>query len=222
MLNFALWCAEWNACLKRTEIVAKRYMNDLKAPTNGDEGEGFYGGRVRSLRKSKAKTLTQLAKETGLSSGYLSQIERGLAQPSITALVTISKALGVNAQFFFAGEPEVNEAEKDYVVRNGQHLEIQYESGVVDQLLTPKSNRSMEMLRCILPPGGGTGGEAYSHKGSEAMLIHEGILDVWIGERHFVLNQGDTLSFDSTEAHSYTNKGDVDVIVFWFITPASF
>ncbi|MDO6565082.1 XRE family transcriptional regulator [Amphritea sp. 1_MG-2023] len=196
-------------------------MKDLKNSVNGEDGKGFYGDRVRGLRKSKAKTLTQLAKETGLSSGYLSQIERGLAQPSISALVTISKALGVNAQFFFAGEPEVNEVEKDYVVRSGQYLEIQYENGIVDQLLTPKSNRKMQVVRCILPSGGGVD-KPYSHKGSEVILINAGTLDVWIGKKHFTLNQGDTLTFDSTEEHLYSNKGDVDVDVYWFITPASF
>ena len=184
--------------------------------------EGFYGDRVRGLRKSKAKTLKQLAADTGLSSGYLSQIERGLAQPSITALVRISKALGVNPQFFFMGEPEVDEEEKDYVVRHDKRLEVHYENGIVDQLLTPKSNRAMEVIRSIFPPGSGTGDDAYSHKGHEVMLIEKGVLDVWVGERHFVLEAGDTLSFDSSEPHSYTNRGDTDVIVYWFISPASF
>lgn len=198
----------------------------LSVPTQDHDesrtSEGFYGDRVRGLRKSKAKTLKQLAADTGLSSGYLSQIERGLAQPSITALVRISKALGVNPQFFFMGEPEVDEAEKDYVVRHDKRLEVHYENGIVDQLLTPKSNRAMEVIRSIFPPGSGTGDDAYSHKGHEVMLIEKGVLDVWVGERHFVLEAGDTLSFDSSEPHSYTNRGDTDVIVYWFISPASF
>lgn len=49
-----------------------------------------------------------------------------------------------------------------------------------------------------------------------------GGLHVWVGERHFVLEAGDTLSFDSSEPHSYTNRGETDVIVYWFISPASF
>lgn len=182
----------------------------------------FHGDRIRGVRKSKGKTLTQLAQETDLSPGYLSQIERGLAQPSINALVVIAKILGVNIHVFFAGEPEVDEAEKDYVVRKDQRLQIEYDDGVVDQLLTPKSSRDVEIIRCVLPPGGGTGEQTYSHKGSEALVVEKGSLEFWVGDKHFLLSEGDALSFSSSEHHGYQNSSTGETVVYWFITPASF
>ena len=44
------------------------------------------GGSIRSLRKAKKKTLQQMAKETGLSTGYLSNIERNITSPTFIHL----------------------------------------------------------------------------------------------------------------------------------------
>lgn len=197
-------------------------LNAVGTNMDTQDGVSFHGERIRGVRKSKGKTLTQLAQETDLSSGYLSQIERGLAQPSINALVTIAKTLGVNIHVFFAGEPEVDDAEKDYIVRKDQRLQIEYDNGVVDQLLTPKSNREVEIIRCVFPPGSGTGDQTYCHKGSEALVIEEGSLEFWVGDRHFHLSEGDALSFSSTENHGYKNTGNTETVVYWFITPATF
>lgn len=192
----------------------------MSEPVSKEEAEGFYGDRIRTLRKSKRKTLTQLAKDTNLSSGYISQIERGLACPSITALNSISKVLGVSLHFFFKEEPESNDIESDFVVRKDNRRVISYDNGIIDQLMTPKSNEALSLVRGILPPG--MGSDSYSHKGSKAILVEAGCLDVWVGGRHFTLNPGDTVSFSSTEEHRYTNNGEQDAIAIWFVTPAAF
>jgi transcriptional regulator with XRE-family HTH domain len=56
----------------------------------------FLGSQIRSLRRARDVTLDELSKRTDLSTGNLSQIERSLSSPSIKALHTISRALGVN------------------------------------------------------------------------------------------------------------------------------
>lgn len=59
------------------------------------------GTRMRELRKARGLTLKQLAAATGLSIGYLSQLERQAADPSVRALNVISTALGVGINWFF-------------------------------------------------------------------------------------------------------------------------
>ncbi|WP_156950608.1 helix-turn-helix domain-containing protein [Terasakiella pusilla] len=218
----------WKESIRRVKmrlLDAWLYKMTTKKSNKKDQAasdleNGFYGDRVRLLRKTKGKTLTQLANETNLSSGYISQIERGLAFPSVAALVSIAKVLGVNAQHFFADAPEVDETEIDYVVRSDKRLEIKYENGVLDQLLTPKSNKNLQLIRCKFPPGGGS--DTYTHKGHEVLLVEQGSMEFWVDGRHFVLNAGDTLSFESNKPHRYINNGDSVAIVYWFITPASF
>ncbi len=65
----------------------------------------FLGTRIRGLRKRRGLTLAELAAQSELTAGYISQLERNLAYPSIPALFNIARSLGVTIQWFFASEP---------------------------------------------------------------------------------------------------------------------
>lgn len=60
------------------------------------------GAFIRSQRKLANLSLRQLAEMTSLSNPYLSQIERGLHQPSVRVLKLISEALDVSAETLLA------------------------------------------------------------------------------------------------------------------------
>jgi transcriptional regulator with XRE-family HTH domain len=60
------------------------------------------GAFIRSQRKLARLSLRQLAEMTSLSNPYLSQIERGLHQPSVRVLKLISEALNVSAETLLA------------------------------------------------------------------------------------------------------------------------
>jgi transcriptional regulator with XRE-family HTH domain len=60
------------------------------------------GAFIRSKRKLANLSLRQLAERTRLSNPYLSQIERGLHQPSVRVIRLISDALNVSAETLLA------------------------------------------------------------------------------------------------------------------------
>jgi len=60
------------------------------------------GAFIRAQRKMANLSLRQLAELTSLSNPYLSQIERGLHEPSVRALKAISEALNVSAETLLA------------------------------------------------------------------------------------------------------------------------
>jgi transcriptional regulator with XRE-family HTH domain len=60
------------------------------------------GGFIRSQRKLANLSLRQLAELTSLSNPYLSQIERGLHQPSVRVLRLLADALNVSAETLLA------------------------------------------------------------------------------------------------------------------------
>ena len=64
------------------------------------------GKRIRQLRIQNDLTLEELASRTELTKGFLSQLERNLASPSIQTLEDITEALGTNMSKFFAEETE--------------------------------------------------------------------------------------------------------------------
>lgn len=182
------------------------------------------GSRIRSLRKLKGLTLIQLSQRTGLSHGYLSQIERGISQPSVASLVEIAQSLGVTMQWLFSdpkGSPPGGEqGSPDRLVRKDQRVEIEYQDGIVDQLLTPRSNNNLEVIHSVCPPG--TRSEPYSHKGHEALLVLKGRLELEVAGETYSLEEGDCISFASSEPHAHHNAGEVDAELIWCVTPASF
>lgn len=73
------------------------------------EGSKELGGKIRELREKTGKTLSQLAKDTGISKSYLSQIERAeVNNPTVEVLGRISNALGID--LVVRGSPSRNES----------------------------------------------------------------------------------------------------------------
>ena len=64
------------------------------------------GAKIKKLRAEKNLTLKELNQMTNLSIGFLSQLERGLTTVAIDTLETISKALGVDINYFFTASRE--------------------------------------------------------------------------------------------------------------------
>lgn len=180
------------------------------------------GTEIRELRKARDMTITELGRETGLSQGYLSQIERGISSPSIKALHSISRALGVTISWFFSATSNTDSALRDFVVRAENRRTLTFSSGIVDELLSPNLGRNIELLRCVFQPGAASGSEPYTHRGEEAGIVIAGSLNLWLGEQHIVLNEGDSFAFSSDTPHRYNNPTDSETVVIWAITPPSY
>src|SRR5262245_56008811 len=60
------------------------------------------GSFIRSQRKLANLSLRQLAELTSLSNPYLSQVERGLHEPSVRVLTAVADALGTSAETLLA------------------------------------------------------------------------------------------------------------------------
>ena len=71
-------------------------------PEPWDTQREALGAFIRTQRKLANLSLRQLAEMTSLSNPYLSQVERGLHQPSVRVLKLISDALNVSAETLLA------------------------------------------------------------------------------------------------------------------------
>jgi transcriptional regulator with XRE-family HTH domain len=184
---------------------------------------GDIGDQIRQLRKAKGLTLQDLAERIGMSIGYVSQLERNRSTLTVAALMRISEALGVPINWFFQGNGSAAPEERDVIVRAGNRRHMSYPGlGITDELMSPDLNGPLEMLFCRLDPGAGSGEEAYSHVGAEAGYLLSGALELWIGERCFHLEKGDSFSFKSSEKHRYRNPGTVPTEIVWVVTPPSY
>lgn len=183
------------------------------------ETQAIIGQRMRELRKAKGLTLKQLAASTDLSIGYLSQLERQDADPSIRALNVIGKALGVGINWFFPDPDAAENPETGYVVRADRRRALRFASGLRDELLSPSLAGQLEMVLTTFEPGASSGEELYSHKGEEAGFVVEGQLEVTLDDQVFLLGPGDTIQFPSERPHRYRNPGPGPTRLIWAVTP---
>ena len=112
------------------------------------------GNKVRSMRKEKGMTLAKLSEITGLSPAIVSQIERGLANPSFTTLAQLAHGLDIPVGKFFIGQeetrsPVVRKAER----RNLKGVTKKSVGEAVYELLTPDLNGALEAQWIVSPPG---------------------------------------------------------------------
>ena len=177
------------------------------------------GPRMRELRKAKGLTLKQLAERTNLSVGYLSQLERQDADPSVRSLNVIGTALGVGINWFFPNPEEEADPESDIVVRGSRRRALRFESGVRDELLCPSLSGQLEMILTTFAPGASSGDALYSHKGEEGGYVVEGTLELTVEDKVMVLKPGDSFRFISTRPHRYHNPGDTNTVLVWAVTP---
>lgn len=185
--------------------------------SNLDAGAAV-GGQIRELRKIKKLTLAQLAHSAGISIGYLSQIERNQSNLPIGVLKKLSDILGVHMNWFFNGNMQAPEDERDVIVRKPNRRRLTFTGlGIVEELLSPNLAGPLELLLSTIEPGADSG--EYSHDGSEAGIVIAGKLDLWVEGKWFQLEEGDSFSFNSTSQHRCVNPGKVPTKVVWVITP---
>ena len=175
------------------------------------------GADLRALRKARGLTLAGLALKVGRSVGWLSQVERDLAEPTISDLRRLADALDQPLSLFF-GPSNAPEDERGYVVRwNSRRVLGSAAEGLIEQLLSPDLSGSFEIVRSVFDPGAERT-EFVVRPTEEAGYLIAGELEVWIGDRHFHLKPGDSFRFKG-ERHRWRNPGDVPAIAIWVIAP---
>jgi transcriptional regulator with XRE-family HTH domain len=176
------------------------------------------GGRIRELRKAHGRTLSDVATAVGISVSYLSQIERDVSRLPIGVLKRIADTLGVHMNWFFHSGYQGPADERDIIVRADNRRNLTFTGlGITEELLSPNLSGPLELLISTIHPGADS--ELYSHDGAEAGVVMSGTLQLWVRDRHFVLEAGDSFAFPSTDPHRCANTGRVPAKVLWVITP---
>ncbi len=177
------------------------------------------GARIRALRLASGLTLRRVAADAGVTESFLSQVERGVAAPSIATVQRIARALGRSIAELFAADERAG-----IVVRARDRRRVVYQGlGAIDEFLTRATDGKLQVILSTIEPGGGTGDEAYTHDSDEeVVVVLEGALDLWVGPEHFRLEAGDAVTHSSRLPHRNTNPGPGVARVLFCITPPSF
>ena len=169
-----------------------------------------FGGRIRDLRRKANMTLQTLADQAGISVGFLSQVERDKATPSLGTLANLAATLGVNVDTFISTPKPA-----DSVTRQGER----------PRFALADSSLSYEHISTVLPGGtlssliihipAGYASEVTAHVGEELIIVLEGTVRQTLDETHFVLRPGDSLHFMGDTPHAFENVGDGPAKLLW-------
>ena len=178
------------------------------------------GKKLKAYRLGNRMTLKQLANRAGCTDAYLSQLERGHANPSIMILKKIASALGIQVVDFFL-EPEVKG--NDVVLKERDRVNINFKRGEakIQMLVRDIENKRMQPFYTTIEPGGGSKG-SYSHIGEEFGIVLQGELELNLDGKIYRVRKNESFYFSSQEPHSWLNPGKRKTIVIWVDSPPTF
>jgi transcriptional regulator with XRE-family HTH domain len=195
--------------------------NQLNETTQNSAGDALpiLAKRVAELRRQHGLSLQQLANRADLSIGTLSQMERGLSQPSLRTVRKLANAFGLPTAYFFEAGTVSSQEEDGIVIRNGDGAIMSFGgTDMTARLLSPQYLKGMQFMLVHLKPGAMSGRSSYDHSGLDLGYVLSGTLNLEVEERFFVLGVGDSFSFDSKRPHRFENCGQTDTIVIYINT----
>lgn len=191
-------------------------MNERVTPHSRLEDDTHdLGARIRELRLHRGKSLRALASGSGISPGFLSQIENGNANASVSTLRGVAGALGLTTADLFGAE----DLTSSRVLRRSERPEIPTSGQSKKYLLSRRPLRNLEVYDGELAPLDDTG-EPYTHgDAQELFLVIRGTVDVVLDTDEHRLSDGDSIEYRTSVPHTVRNPGDVTAEVLWIISP---
>lgn len=169
-----------------------------------------FGGRIRDMRRKADLTLQALADQAGISVGFLSQVERDKATPSLGTLANIAATLGVDVEVFIS-TPKPS----DSVTREGERprFALADSSLSYEHISTSLPGGTISSLIIHIPEGYAS--EVTAHVGEELIVVLEGKVRQSLDGTQFVLHPGDSLHFMGDTPHAFANIGDGPAKLLW-------
>ena len=181
------------------------------------------GARIKELRTANKYTLKRLSEESGLSIGFLSQVERGMSSIAIDSLEEIASIFNTSlSRFFdFSGQstayPVIHSFEVAATPISQQIIQYVLSNNVEAYhilprifLLLPFSDLDVEKV------------EMYSHEGEEFIYVLEGIVTVYLDDVKYTLYPGDSLITSSLQRHNWRNLTNKNARILTINTPNPF
>jgi transcriptional regulator with XRE-family HTH domain len=183
-----------------------------------DREESQVGDRIRALREMRQLSLRAVADEAGMSTSFVSQLERGRTSASIGSLRRIAQALGVSIADLFAEDVDA----APHVLHLQDLPELDTEPGARKFLVTQRPLRHLEVYVGEFEPGASTGDESYTHGDSqEVFIVSEGTVTLTLSGSEHVMSAGDSIEYRTSFPHHVRNTGAKLARVMWICSPVT-
>jgi transcriptional regulator with XRE-family HTH domain len=173
------------------------------------------GRRVRAARVERGLTGTELATRTGVTSAFISQIERGQGTPSLSTLLRLVAALELTVGDLF----DVASPDAGTVLRRQDWERVQYDT-TEDAILGTDRRGRLHAIWSRFPPQSSTEVDGDGAEVAFAFVL-SGTVELVAGDVRHVLDEHASVVWDSALPHTWSNDGDEPAEVLVVVTPAS-
>ena len=178
------------------------------------------GARIKYLRTRQRITLKRLAESTGLTTSFLSQLERDLTSPSVSSLEKIAKALNVKVGYFFERE----EGKELIVVKTGMGKKVINKAKKIfcESLVSGFLNINIQPKFFTIGVGAGLSEELIYPHGEKFGMVLKGKVELLCDSKRLILGEGDSIYCAYTKKlQKLTNTGKSEAKFLWIVfTPA--
>ena len=187
------------------------------------ENANLIGSRIKSIRESKNITLDDVSQRTGLSVRQLILIEENETLPSLAPIIKIARVLGVRLGTFMDDNQEIGpvicrKVEKPKGVSFSSETANSHNNLLFSPLAQSKIGRHMEPFIIDIDSASIEGYLLSTHEGEEFIYVLEGSIEIIYGKTTYILNQGDSIYYDSIVEHnvhaSEVSKARVLAVVY--------
>lgn len=175
------------------------------------------GNLIRKRRKQLGFTLQVACAKADLSVGYLSQLERGNATPSLGTLSKVAHALDVGIEYFVKTLHAT-----DALTRAESRFKFSFDDTLMDYEAVSTEIPGGELSSYIINVPAGSSTEIINHDGEEIIMVLEGEIVHSLDDEYFQMKTGDSLHYRGNRFHSLANKSSEPARIIWTCTPPLF
>ena len=178
------------------------------------------GRKILENRQKKGYSIREFSKKTGLSTSLISQIERGIANPSINALRSIAETLDIALHSLFV----VDVNNETLILRKKDRKKVYRENAkhIVFDILTPEYMHSnVDILWAIINPQSETTEGYMEHDKEEFAVVTKGETYALIEDEEHFLEEGDIIRILPRMKHKFRNNTDEPVEILFILTTSS-
>jgi transcriptional regulator with XRE-family HTH domain len=162
-----------------------------------------FGANLKQLRQQRQWSLNELATRSGLSSAFLSRLESGSRQASISAILTLSQVFGLSLSEMFETQVALDPC---LVVRKSETAPREAYGLSYVPLSQAGHHFNLRPIRVVVALDR-KGSEHFQHEGEEWIYVLSGQISLSLAGQIYDLGAGDAIHFDSRQPHRVIPRG---------------
>lgn len=174
------------------------------------------GSKLREMRLARNLTLRSVAQESGFSISLLSQIEKNKISPALPTLAKLARFFGVKMSTLFV---EKDEGRKYEIIRKDDRKLLsegmswsETVRGYSYKLIANRmrNKKMIPILKAVSEKPQGS--QSFSRDAQSFLFVLRGELNIMINNRSLVLEEGDSIYFDTSLEHKFYSSGSQESV----------